>query len=301
MQTTTNTIILISFILTGCLSGCKIKENTQNQKLKNSFSTLERVKEEGIVIIGIGQEAAPFGFREGEDLTGFDVDIARAVIGKLENYLGKKLRIVFRAVTDESRIGWVQSGEVHMSLCHTNITRKRDANIDFTVPYGWDGKGVMYDTRKGKRKLSDFTGRTIGIKRSSSSEGEIYSYFKAKNWLPPILKQFDSHAEGILALINGQIDGFTDDNSIIINTAMKAGHRVGPNGNLAVTETIYSPAYFGIGVPENDSDWRDTLNYCLHDLWNSGEFSKIYEKWFGEDSMCPIPIEDNKMNPFVIG
>jgi polar amino acid transport system substrate-binding protein len=264
-------------------------------------STLATVKTGGQLIIGIGQEAAPFGYREGGELVGFDVAIARAVASRLEAYLGRELSVRFVAVTDETRISWVQSGQVHMSLCHTNITRKRDANIDFTVPYGWDGKGVLYDVRKARRDLADFAGKTIGIKRASSSEGEIQAYFAGKGWARPELKQFDSHAAGIQAVVDGQIDGFTDDNSIIINTAMRAGHKVGPGGPLAVTATPYSPAYFGIGVRENDSDWRDALNYCVHDLWTSGEFQKIHDKWFGPKSMCPIPLAGHHMEPFVEG
>jgi len=82
---------------------------------------------------------------------------------------------------------------------------------------------------------------------------------------------------------------------------MRAGHKVGPGGILAVTETPYSPAYFGIGVPEDDSDWRDAVNYALHDLWTSGEFNRIHETWFGAESMCPMPLGDNRMEPFVDG
>ena len=57
----------------------------------------------------------------------------------------------------------------------------------------------------------------------------------------------------------------------------------------------------GIRVWEDDSDWRDALNYCLHDLWNSGQFQKIYAKWFGPDSMCPVPLEGRRMEAFVKG
>ena len=282
----------------GCGEG---GNNASPGPASKSESVLEEVKKSGEVIIGVGMEAAPFGFRDGEELVGFDVDIARAVAAKLETYVGRPVQLQFKPVTDETRIGWVQSGEVHLSLCHTNNTRKRDANIDFTVPYGWDGKGVLYDLRKGQRDLSEFKGATIGIKRSSSSEGEIQAYFEAMGWEAPVLKQFDNHTAGIQALVDGQIDGFTDDNSIVVNTAVKAGHKVGSGGILAVTDTPYSPAFFGIGVPENDSDWRDTLNYCLHDLWESGEFQEIYDKWFGPDSGCPMPLGANRMEPFVKG
>lgn len=264
-------------------------------------STLEKVRDAGEVIVGVGQDAAPFGYVGPEGLVGYDVEIARAVVKRLSDHLGREIKVQFRPVTDETRIGWVRSGEVHMSLCHTNATRRRDETIDFTVPYGWDGKGVLYRTADGPKDLADFAGATIGIKRSSSSEGEIKAYFEKQGWTAPELKVYDDHASGIRALVDGQIDGFTDDNSIIINTAVRAGHVVGPEGVLTVTETPYSPAYFGIGVPENDSDWRDVLNYSLHDLWTSGEFHEIYEKWFGPESECPIPLGDHQMEPFVIG
>ena len=299
-------VVLLLFGLAGCQQQSAANTATpaataSPSPASGAGGTLAKVKADGRVIVGVGQEAAPFGYMDNGQLVGFDVDIARAVGRRLKDYVGREVAIEFRPVTDETRISWVQSGEVHMSLCHTNITRKRDANIDFTVPYGWDGKGLLYRSRDGKRDLADFAGKSIGIKRSSSSEGEIKAYFTAKGWALPELKQFDNHAAGIQALVDGQIDGFTDDNSIIINTAMLAGHKVGPGGELAVTDTPYSPAYFGIGVPENDSDWRDTLNYCLHDLWQSGEFQTIYDKWFGPNSTCPIPLGDHKMEPFVQG
>ena len=289
------------FTMVGCQQNAQKSSDESASVVTKKESVLDIVKNSGTVIIGMGMDAAPFGYRENEELVGFDVDIAKAVVSKLGAYAGKELKLQFKAVSDETRISWVQSGEVHMSLCHTNNTRKRDANIDFSVPYGWDGKGVLYDLRKGEKDIETFAGKVIGIKRSSSSEGEIQAFFKKQGWENVTIKQFDSHSAGIQALVDGQIDGFTDDNSIIINTAMKMNYKVGPKGILAVTKTPYSPAYFGIGVPENDSDWRDVVNYALHDLWNSGEFQTIYNKWFGEDSMCPIPLGDHGMEPFVEG
>ena len=290
--------LVISFILCVCFTGCGSVSRFSESR---AASNLDKVREEGRVIVGIGQEAAPYGFRDNGELTGFDVDIARAVVRQLKNYVGRPVTLEFRAVTDETRISWTQSGEVHMTLCHINITRKRLANIDFTVPYGWDGKGIIYRADDGKRDLAWFAGKTVGFKRSSNSEPQIQDYFREKGWTLPTLRQFDNHAAGIQALVDGQIDGFTDDNSIIVGTAMLAGRKVGSGGDLAVTDVSYSPAQYGIGVPKNDSQWRDALNYSLHDLWDSGEYLEIYEKWFGPQSMCPIPLGENRMNPFVKG
>ena len=32
---------------------------------------------------------------------------------------------------------------------------------------------------------------------------------------------------------------------------------------------------------ENDSKWRDALNFTLQDMWNDGTWDKIYAKWIG--------------------
>ena len=264
-------------------------------------STWDQVRGSGKLVVGMGQEAAPFGYRDNGDLVGFDVEIARAVGTRLSAAAGQDITLEFQPVTDETRIAWVQSGQVAMSLAHTNITRRRLANIDFSVPYGWDGKGVLYRVADGARDLKDFAGKSVGIKRSSSSEGEIKAYFAEQGWPEPVLKQFDNHAAGVRALMDKQIDGFTDDNSIVINTAVQAGFTVGAGKQLTVTTTPYSPTYFGIGVRQNDSVWRDQVNYALHDVWSSGDYLAIYDKWFGPDSACPLPLGEHRMEPFVKG
>ena len=38
---------------------------------------------------------------------------------------------------------------------------------------------------------------------------------------------------------------------------------------------------YAIGVRENDSRWRDALNFTLQDIWKDGTWDKIYDKWIG--------------------
>ncbi len=293
-------VVLLVGLLVGRVTAPKAHAATTSAHTSTG-STWDTVKSKGQLNVGIGQEAAPFGYRQNGDLVGYDVDIIRAVAQRLSTYAGKPIQLQFQAVTDETRITWAQSGQVDLSIDHTNITRKRLENIDFSVPYGWDGKGVLYRAADGTRDLQSFAGRIIGFKRSSSAEGEIKAYFTAQGWTPPQLKQFDNHAAGIQALVDKQIDGFTDDNSIVINTAVVSGFKVGTGGVLRVTDGLYSNTYFGIGVRQNDSQWRDIITYALQDLWATGQFQPMYDKWFGPNSNCPIPLGTHHMEPFVNG
>ena len=45
-----------------------------------------------------------------------------------------------------------------------------------------------------------------------------------------------------------------------------------------------------LGVVENDSDFRDFVNAALMDMWEKGEYQKIYDKWFGKDTKDYLPL-----------
>src|SRR5208283_2885495 len=128
-------VTAVAFLFVGYYAGRRTPASTPTSTVaighQIARDTFDQVENEGRLIVGIGQEAAPFGYRDNGELVGYDVDIARAVVKRLEVYTGRKISLEFKPVSDETRISWVQSGEVHMSLCHTNITRKRLANVDF--------------------------------------------------------------------------------------------------------------------------------------------------------------------------
>jgi len=266
-----------------------------------SQSTWDKVKDSGVLTIGIGEDAPPYEYLQNGQPIGYDVDIARAVGQRLSAYAGRTLRLEFVPVTDEDRITWVQTGQVDMSLAHTNITRTRLENIDFSLPYGWDGKAILYLASDGTRDLASFAGKAVGFKISSSSVGEIKAYYAARGWKLPDLVQFDNYDAGIQALLNKQIQGFTDDTSLIKASAISMGYKVGPGGTFYLTEPEYSATYYGIGVRQNDSLWRNEVNYALQDLWKDGEFQKIYNKWFGPHSSDPIPLGNNHIDAYVVG
>jgi len=51
----------------------------------------------------------------------------------------------------------------------------------------------------------------------------------------------------------------------------------------------YSTRY-GVGMPENDSDWRDAINLILQDMIADGTYRRIYDRWFGPNTSTPWPL-----------
>ncbi len=44
-----------------------------------------------------------------------------------------------------------------------------------------------------------------------------------------------------------------------------------------------SPAPMGIGVRQNDAEWRNTVDFALIDMWNDGTYAKVYKHFLGSD------------------
>ena len=95
---------------------------------------------------------------------------------------------------------------------------------------------------------------------------------------------FQTDAECFLALKQDKVDAFTQDMPIIAAVAGNEGVEYEPVG------PIYSPGLYGIGVPPDDSKWRDAISFALQDLIKDGTYEKIYQKWFGEHGKFPMPI-----------
>src|SRR5205807_1033255 len=48
---------------------------------------------------------------------------------------------------------------------------------------------------------------------------------------------------------------------------------------------------YGLGVRENDSKWRDAINYALQDIWNDKTWDKLFDKWVGPNTKLQLTKE----------
>jgi polar amino acid transport system substrate-binding protein len=55
---------------------------------------------------------------------------------------------------------------------------------------------------------------------------------------------------------------------------------------------FFSSEPYGIGVPQNDSDWRDAINFAIQDMWADGTYKKIYDKWYGPKTPYYFPLTE---------
>lgn len=254
------------FLLAACQGG------------ETAVSTYDQIRENGKVRIGVRNDNPPMSFIDDNgDWVGFDIDLAEA----MAEQLGVELELV--PVDGTTRISFLQDGEVDMSIASMNHTRSRDEAIDFSITYFWDNQSFLI--RSGTySSIDELMGQTVAANAGSSAIPSWQEYSAANGSAAPDIVEFEDKLAATQALRDGAVEGYTEDNITMLSLA--AG-----DPNLELLPGGHNPVQFGIGVPVNDSLWRDQVNLALQELWKDGTYAEMYDRWFvGPERILDLPL-----------
>jgi len=227
---------------------------------------LARVTQAGVLRVGVKADTPPFGFKRGDTLAGFDIDIAHA----LAQQMGLK-DVVFVPVTSANRLAKLQAGEVDCVIASMTITRTRAREVDFTIPYFQDGQALLVKGDSPVRSYLDLSGRKVGAVKGSTSASNM------KQVAPDaVVVAFDSFAALLAGLEAGTVDAITSDQLILQALAQGA-----KTAGLRIAGDRFSTEPYGIAVRQNQSRLRGALDEALQGIWEKGRWQLIFDTWFG--------------------
>ncbi len=249
-----------------------------SQAADSQTSVLDTVRQRGALRAGIRFDDPPHGFiRQDGSWVGFDVDVAEAVAREL----GARLEKV--KVDELTRISYLQTGQIDIAVASISHTRKRDEQIDFSQTYFRSKQTFL--VKKGETdRLADLAGKRVGVSRGSHAAGNWRDWLirNGRGFDPSLILEFGNKRAGVEAVRHGAVAGYAEDYEILLNLA---------NGDpsLAILDEAIGMKQDGIGVRQNDSKIRDAVNFALQNIVKSGEYAKIYDRWFGPQSETPVP------------
>jgi len=263
-----STLLLFVFLLaTGCASLVSPAQPASN---------LDQAKESGTVRVGIRFDNPPLSFIDGEgNWVGFDVDLANT----LADQLGLEIEQV--RVDETTRISFLQEDKIDMAVASMNHTRSREEAVDFSITYFWDNQSFLI--REGTySNIDELMGQKVAANAGSSAIPSWQEYSSQAGGPAPEIVEFTDKLAAVQALRDGAVEGYTEDNITLL--ALAAG-----DPDLELLPGGHNPVQFGIGLPENDSEWRDAVNVALQELWKNGSYQKIYDKWLGPGAEIELP------------
>lgn len=238
---------------------------------------LDEIKARGTLIAGVKDSQPPFGYvdENSKQLVGFEPDLCAALAAKL----GVKLEL--KPVTSATRIPMLEQGAIDLIAATMTHKMEREEKIDFSITYFPATQKLLVKADSGITSVADLAGKKVGSAKGSTSEQNI------KKAQPDCtVVSFETYPEAFLAMKQGKVVAVTTDAPILLGIRNSDDN---PADWAIVGEDIAAEPY-GIGLPENDSDFRDFVNITLMEMWKSGEYQKLYGKWFGEQTKFPIPL-----------
>ncbi|MDI6710164.1 MAG: ABC transporter substrate-binding protein [Bacillota bacterium] len=236
------------------------------------------VKEEGTPAAGEPAKEAfswacsgqyrPFNFYdEKNNLTGFDVEIGRA--------LCEKMGMEPKPVTApwDSLINGLQAKRYDAILGSMTITEERKQQVDFSDPYYVSGAQLFVRKEEtGIKSAADLKQDTkIGVLTNSTYDKEARKY--SKN-----IVNYQSDETALRDLNAGRVDAVITDRFVgklaIDETGLKNIEMV---GDLLFVEEV------GIAFRKGDDALREKVNAALKAIKDDGTYLKISNKYFGQD------------------
>ncbi len=251
--------VLISATL---LSGC-LKKKDSNQ------SALQRIKDKGVIVVGLDDQFPPMGFRDRNGkIVGFDIDLAKAAAKQLG------VKVKFKAVSWDGIIFSLKNGDIDLIWNGLTITPARKKAIAITNPYLSDKQIIVVNKDSKIENQSDLKGKIIGLQLGSSSANALDNYKKLKDSLKKT-RLYDTNTQALMDLSAGRI------NAVVIDEVVGRYYINKRPGVYRVLAASIAREQFGVGLRKGDTELYSRLNEILAQMRKDGTEEKISKKWFG--------------------
>jgi ABC-type amino acid transport substrate-binding protein len=239
--------------------------------------TLDRIKASGTITFGYREGAAPFSARQRSgQVRGYSVELCEKIAAAVGRSLGiANLKVAWKPVDSETRIGDVVSRKIDAECGSTTITLSRMERVDFSVPIFVDGGSALVRAgRDAPQTVTALAGKRIAVMPSTTTETALRKALAVTGAGATIVPVKDG-AEGVAALLAGRVDAYASDRMLLAQ--LKIDDPKG--GELAFLENDFSYEPYAIVVPRDDADFRLLVNRTLISLYKSGEIDPIFIRW----------------------
>ncbi len=165
------------------------------------------------------------------------------------------------------------AGRYDVVASSVSITPKRKRIMNFSDPYFEVKQGIVTRVDSKISKETDLKDKEMGAQLGTSG------YFMARKISPNTAKAYDEIGFAMEDLLNGRIEAVLCDHAVATDFALQNPNYLGKL-KLAFLISPKEPEHLGFAVKRGNKEILDILNASLKKVRESGEYNKIFAKWF---------------------
>jgi len=261
------------------LAACS--QSTTDETASNADSTteggselLQRINNGGTINVGTEGTYPPFTYHDQSgELTGYDVEVTRAVADKLG------VDVEFKETQWDAMLAGLDSQRFDMVANQVSLTTpERQAKYDIASPYSWSGAVALAPTDDNRYSSWEALKGLRSAQSLSSNYGELAERYGAE--VVPV----DGMAQAIQLVKQDRADFTMNDNLAVLDYLKKF-----PDSGLEIK--LVTPASekrgSGLILLKGNDEVVDKLNEAMMALEAEGTLTELSQEFFGADISKP--------------
>ena len=255
----------------------------------NAQGTLEKVKDSGSIALAYREASIPFSYLdEKAQPTGFGWEICGRIVEQVRKATGRSdIAVRTQPVTSANRIPLLVNGTIDIECGSTTNNSERAKQVDFATNYFYTGTRLLVKAGSPVKSITDLAGKTV-VSTTGTTNVRVMRALNEERKLGFNLIGAKDHAESELLVESDRAVAFAMDDILLYGLRAAAKN---PADLAVVGEPIQVEPY-AIMLRKGDPAFKKLVDATLADLMKSGEFERLYRKWF----MSPIPPKGINLN-----
>lgn len=254
----------LTAVLTGVLAACTMVYADSDE--------LSQIQESGTLKVGVEGTYPPYTYHDDDGtLTGFDVDVAKAIANKLG------VEADFTESDWDSLLAGIDSGRLDTVINAVSITDEREEKYDFAGPYFYITQQIVV------AKDNDDIVDMASLDGKKMANTATTAYLDLLEDAGVSLVQISTADEAVSLISSGRAD-FTTFNSVVFNEYLKQH----PDANLKVAFVIPDVQdEYGVPVKKGETALYDAIQNAIDELKEDGTLSQLSMDYFDTDFTQP--------------
>ncbi|MEB0136872.1 ABC transporter substrate-binding protein [Actimicrobium sp. CCC2.4] len=230
--------------------------------------SLDEIKSAGTLIVATEGAYPPFNYFQGSKLSGFEVELAEAMVKKMG------LKIEWKALSFDALLAGLRQDRWDMVMASFGVTDERSKAVLFTSPYYCSG-GVIVSKDAAIKDAATLTGKTVAVQTGSTYMENVKKLAGVKE-----VKNFPQDTDARSALVAGRVDAWVSDR-FVVKTATESNPGLGlKTGDYLFVERIAA------AVKKGNAPLAAAVDKALAEVMADGTYKTISEKFMKEDIRC---------------
>jgi ABC-type amino acid transport substrate-binding protein len=251
--------------------------------------TLKKITDTGKITLSYRESSVPFSYLAGgSTAVGFSADLSAAVVEAVKKRLNNpNIKMEYQAVTSQNRIPLLQNGTIDLECGSTTNNSTRGKDVQFALNHFYTGTRLLTKKSSGIKNYGDLAKKVVASTTGTTNAQVIRKYNTDKNLGMEIILGKD-HDDSVLLVDSGRAVAFAMDDILLFGLMGKSKN---PAEWEVVGDSLQVEPYACM-LRKDDPKFQELVNGVIGGMMKSGEFEKLYTKWF----MSPIPPNNQNLN-----